>query len=136
MYLKSETHLRNAQGNKASSANKWIVKICLVLDMVRKHWSLWVALLRFGLFCCDMVKHELRVASYELLVTSSKLKSSSWNSKVRVEIQIHELRVGIYELQVGIHELQVRIHELRVRIHELWVRIHELRVWIHEFKNH
>ena len=36
-----------------------------------------------------MVKHELRVASYELLVTNWKLKSKSWNSDVRV--QIHEL---------------------------------------------
>ena len=49
-YLKSETHLRNAQVNRASSANKEIVKICLIVDMVRKYWSLWVALLHFGWF--------------------------------------------------------------------------------------
>ena len=40
-YLKSETHLRNAQVNKASAVNKRIVKICLVVDMVRKKWS-WI----------------------------------------------------------------------------------------------
>ena len=42
-YLKSETHLRDAQANKASSVNKGIVKICLVVDMVRKNWSRIVA---------------------------------------------------------------------------------------------
>ena len=36
-YLKSETHLRNAQVNKASSVNKGIVKTCLIVDMVRKN---------------------------------------------------------------------------------------------------
>ena len=49
-YLESEIHLWNAQVNKASSANKGIVKIFLVVDMVRKYWSLWIALLRFGWF--------------------------------------------------------------------------------------
>ena len=34
----------------------------------------------------DMLKHELGVASYELLVTSEKLKSTTWIEKVRVEI--------------------------------------------------
>ena len=33
------------------------------------------------------VKHELRVASYKLLVTILKFKSATWNSKVRVQIQ-------------------------------------------------
>ena len=47
-YLKSETHLRNAQVNKASSVNKGIVKICLVVDMVRKNWS-WVVVASCGL---------------------------------------------------------------------------------------
>ena len=42
-YLRSETHPRNAQVNKAYSSNKRIVKIrivkiCLVVDMVRKNW--------------------------------------------------------------------------------------------------
>ena len=41
-YLKTETHLRNAQVNKVLSNNKGIVKICLVVDMVRKNWS-WIA---------------------------------------------------------------------------------------------
>ena len=50
-YLKSDSHLRNAQVNKASSANKGIAKICLVVDMVRKYWSLWIALLCFSWFC-------------------------------------------------------------------------------------
>ena len=36
-YLKSETYLHDAQVNKASSINKEIVKICLVVDMVRKN---------------------------------------------------------------------------------------------------
>ena len=35
-YLKSRTHLRNAQANKASSVNKGIVKISLFVHMVRK----------------------------------------------------------------------------------------------------
>ena len=60
----------------------------------------------------DMVKHDL-------LVISSKLKSASWNSKVRV--QIHELRAQLYELRVQIHKLRVQIHELGVQIHELRV---------------
>ena len=38
-YLKSETYLRNTQVDKASSVNKGIVKICLIVDMVRKNWS-------------------------------------------------------------------------------------------------
>ena len=42
-YLESEAHLRNAQVNKASSVNKGIAKICLVVDMVRKNWS-WTVL--------------------------------------------------------------------------------------------
>ena len=58
-YLKSETHLWNTQVNKASSVNKGIVKISLVLDIVRKNWS-WIVvagcwlhyfvLARFGSF--------------------------------------------------------------------------------------
>ena len=48
-YLKSETHLRNAQANKASSVNKRIVKICLVVDMVRTNWS-WIVV-GCGLHC-------------------------------------------------------------------------------------
>ena len=37
-YFKSETHLQNAQINKASSVNEGVVKICLFIDMVRKNW--------------------------------------------------------------------------------------------------
>ena len=51
---------------------------------------------------------------------SWKLKSTSWNSKVRVQI----------------YESWVQIHELRVQIHELRVEIRELRGQIHEFKDH
>ena len=51
-----------------------------------------------------MVKHELGVTSYKLLVTSAKLKSMNLNSKVRV--QIHELQVQIHELRVQIQEFQ------------------------------
>ena len=47
-YLKSETHFRNAQVNKAFSMNKRFVKICLVVDMVRKNWS-WVFVAGCGL---------------------------------------------------------------------------------------
>ena len=43
------------------------------------------------------VKHELGVASYELLVTIWKFKSASWNSKVRVQIQ--ELQVQIQDFK-------------------------------------
>ena len=64
--------------------------------------------------------------SYELRVASGKLKSASWNSKVRV--QIHKLRVRIHELRVQIHKLWVPIHELQVQIHELRVQLHVLRV--------
>ena len=73
-------------------------------------------------FRCDMAKHELRVTSLELQDTSYswKLKSTSRNSNVRVQI----------------HELLVQLHELRLQIHELRVQIHELRVKTHEFKNH
>ena len=83
---------------------------------------------------CDMVKHELRVASCELLVTCWKLKSASWDSKVWV--QIHELQVQLYEFRLQMHKLRVQIHELRVEIYELRVQIHELRFQIHKFKNH
>ena len=48
-YLKSQTHLRNAQINKASSVNKQIVKICLVMDMLRKNWS-WIVVASCGLY--------------------------------------------------------------------------------------
>ena len=47
-YLKSETHLRNAQINKSSSINKGIVKISLVIDIVRKNWS-WIVVAGCGL---------------------------------------------------------------------------------------
>ena len=43
-----ETHLRNAQVNKASSVNKGIVKISLVVDMVRQNWS-WIVAAGCGL---------------------------------------------------------------------------------------
>ena len=46
--LKIETHLRNTQVKKASSVNKGIVKICLVVDMVRKNWS-WIVVAGCGL---------------------------------------------------------------------------------------
>ena len=46
--LKSETHLRNAKVNKASSVNKEIVKTCLIEDMVRKNWS-WIVVAGCGL---------------------------------------------------------------------------------------
>ena len=39
-YLKIETHLRNTQVN--TTVNKGIVKTCLIVDMVRKNWSLIV----------------------------------------------------------------------------------------------
>ena len=47
-YLKSESHLPNAQVNKASSVNKEIVKTCLIMDMVRKNWP-WIAVAGCGL---------------------------------------------------------------------------------------
>ena len=47
-YLKSETHLWNAQVNKASPVNKGIVKTSLIADMVRKNWS-WMAVAGCGL---------------------------------------------------------------------------------------
>ena len=55
-YLKSETHLRNAKVNKASSVNKGVSNTCLIVDMVRKkmvanrYCWLWDALLRFSSF--------------------------------------------------------------------------------------
>ena len=68
--------------------------------------------------------------SYELRVTSRKLKSTRWISKVRV--QIHELRVQTHKLRVQMHELRVQIHELRVQMHEfknLNPRVEELNQW-------
>ena len=47
-YLKSETHLQNAQVNKASSVNNEIVKVCLIVNMVRKSWS-WIIFAGCGL---------------------------------------------------------------------------------------
>ena len=35
--LRSETHLRNAQVNKASSVNNRLAKTCLVVDLVRNN---------------------------------------------------------------------------------------------------
>ena len=61
-----------------------------------------------------MVKHELRLASFELLVISWKLKSVSWNSKIWV--QTHELGVQIYELPIQIPELRVKQSEKLVRV--------------------
>ena len=55
----------NVQVNKASSANKEIVKTCLVVDMARKNW-LWVdvagcglhyfVLARFGSFWVELLR--------------------------------------------------------------------------------
>ena len=59
-----------------------------------------------------MEKHELRRASYELLVTAWKLKSTSWNSRVQIHMFILvNPRVASlnYELQVHIHELRFQI---------------------------
>ena len=43
----------------------------------------YIYIYKFSLFSrlskCDMVKYELRVASYELLVMTWRLKSQSWN---------------------------------------------------------
>ena len=60
-YLKSETHLRNAKVNKASSVNKGVSYTCLIVDMVQgKKWSRIVIAgcgmhyfvsARFGSFC-------------------------------------------------------------------------------------
>ena len=47
-YLKSETHLRKTQVNKASSINKTIVKTSLIVGMVTKYWS-WIAVTGYGL---------------------------------------------------------------------------------------
>ena len=47
-YLKSETHLRSAQVNKAPSVNKGIVKTCLIVDVVRRNWS-WLVVASCGL---------------------------------------------------------------------------------------
>ena len=47
-YLKSETHLRNSQVNKASSVNQGMDKVCLVVDMVWKNWS-WIVVAGYGL---------------------------------------------------------------------------------------
>ena len=47
-YLKSKTHLWNAQVNNVSSVNKVIVKICMVVDMLRKNW-LWIVVAGCGL---------------------------------------------------------------------------------------
>ena len=47
-YLKNEIHLWNAQVKKDFPVNKRIVKICLVVDMVRKNWS-WIAVAGYGL---------------------------------------------------------------------------------------
>ena len=47
-YLKSETQLRNFQVNKASSVNKDILKIRLIVDMIRKNWS-WNTIAGCGL---------------------------------------------------------------------------------------
>ena len=63
-YSKIETHLRNAQVNKAPSVNNRFAKICLVVYMVWKNWSrivyccLWIAVLLFSwiwfvLNCCE-----------------------------------------------------------------------------------
>ena len=54
-----------------------------------------------------MVKRELRVTRYELLVKSWKLKSSSWNSIVRV--QIHEFKFRSYEFNFTSYEFNLYI---------------------------
>ena len=65
-----------------------------------------------------MLKHELRVASYELLVTNwknheLKFKSANSNQRVTSHVQIHEFWVQIHKLRVRIHKLRVQIYELR-----------------------
>ena len=47
-YLKSETHLRNTQVDKASSINKRIIKTSLIVGMVTKYWS-WIVVAGYGL---------------------------------------------------------------------------------------
>ena len=96
---------------EATRNNYFIVKsllksnIASYLTYLVIAWSLVNIILTcylwYYLDLCDMVKHELRVASYDLLVTSWKLKSMSWNSNMQV--QIHELWVQfncVNELQV------------------------------------
>ena len=47
-YLKSETHLRNVQVNKAPSVSKGIVKTCPIVNIVSKNW-LWTLIAGCGL---------------------------------------------------------------------------------------
>ena len=60
---------------------------------------------------CDIVKHKLHIASYELLVTNSKLKSTRWNSNVRVKI--HELQVQFHEFKFTSYEFNFTSYEFK-----------------------
>ena len=62
--------------------NNYDMIFCMLSDKIpNKRLAKVAAVERYG---------KTRAASYELLVTSWKLKSMSWNSKVRV--QIHEFK--------------------------------------------
>ena len=73
---------------------------------------------------CDMVD-KTRVTSSELLVMSWKLKSTSWNSKVWV--QIHELRVAIRKLRVQITSYKFRATSSRI-IKLLKIQVNNLKI--------
>ena len=60
---------------------------------------------------CDIVKHKLHIASYELLVTNSKFKSTRWNSNVRVKI--HELQVQFHEFKFTSYEFNFTSYEFK-----------------------
>ena len=66
-----------------------------------------------GLKNSDMVKHELQVTSCDLLVTRSKLKSSSWSLKARVKIQKCEFQSTSYEFKSTSYEFKSTTYEFK-----------------------
>ena len=73
-----------------------------------------------------MVKHELRVVSYEFKALKHEVKfkrasSNLWVMSSNPRVQIHELWVQLYDFRIQIHKLQVEMDELRVQIYELRV---------------
>ena len=79
------------------------VKICILMSASKDNYFFE------NIPALDMEKCKLRVASYKLLVIGRKLKSSSWNSKVRV--QILKFNLASYEFKSTSYEFKSTSYE-------------------------
>ena len=87
--------------------------------------------------CWDKIlkKLQLRVASYELLVTRWKLNNRGWNSKVQVQIFKSELRVQIHKFKFTSYELNFTSCEFKPTSYEFKSTSYEFKFTSYKLKS-